>query len=258
MEHKKWLLYRHTSPSGKVYIGITSRDVNKRWSNGFGYKLCKLFFRAILKYGWDNIKHEILFTNLEESRAKILEIELIRHYKSLGISYNITNGGDGMSGYTPTEETLMKIRKSLKGRTSPNKGKLMKDSTKLILRERSLGRKVSEDTRSKISIAMSGANHPFYGKHLTTEHKIRISNSHTGIKLGNNISFEKRSKGRDNYCKVVEQLDLDNNIIASFRSAIDAARYYGKGKSTASKITECCRGSRNKTLNYKWRYKNVE
>lgn len=28
----KWTLYRHTSLSGKVYIGITSKEnVNKRW-----------------------------------------------------------------------------------------------------------------------------------------------------------------------------------------------------------------------------------
>ena len=28
----KWTVYRHISPSGKVYIGITSKEnVNKRW-----------------------------------------------------------------------------------------------------------------------------------------------------------------------------------------------------------------------------------
>ena len=66
---KRWILYRHTSPSGKVYIGITSKSVNKRWNGGRGYKTCIYFYNAILKYGWDNIKHEILFTDLEEKRA---------------------------------------------------------------------------------------------------------------------------------------------------------------------------------------------
>lgn len=46
------------------------------------------------------------------------------------------------------------------------------------------------------------------------------------------------------------------NIIRSFSSAKSAAMYYGKGKSTASHITECCKGKRNKVLNYKWMYKN--
>lgn len=45
-----------------------------------------------------------LFTNVEEERAKRLEIELIRHYKGLGISYNLTNGGDGTNGYHHTDE----------------------------------------------------------------------------------------------------------------------------------------------------------
>lgn len=258
MKNKKWALYRHTSPSGKVYIGITSRNVYSRWNKGMGYKPCKLFFRAILKYGWDNIKHEVLFTNLEEDRAKRLEIELIRHYKSLGISYNITNGGDGMLGYIPSEDTINKMKKSLKGRISPTKGVPMKDSTKQLLREAHLGKHLSEGTKLKISEAFSGINHPFYGKHLSEEHKEKIRKSHLGKPIGNNMSFEKRSKSKDKYCRAVEQLDDENNVINSFRSASDAARFFGKGKSVASKITQCCRGNRLHTLNYKWRYKYVE
>lgn len=227
----KWTVYRHTSPSGKVYIGITSQNVERRWNSGKGYTLCKAFYNAILKYGWDNIKHEVLFTNLSEERAKKLEIELIMHYKKLRISYNITDGGDGMLGYRHSEEVLVKLRKSLKGRKSPNKGKCMKESTKI-----------------KLSIINKG-------KTLPSSVRDKIRKAHLGIKLGDNVGFEKRSKSKDSYCKAVEQLDDTNNVIASFRSAIDAARYYNKGKSAASKITECCRGTRNKTLNNKWRYK---
>lgn len=227
----KWTVYRHISPSGKVYIGTTSQNVERRWNSGKGYTLCKAFYNAILKYGWDNIKHEVLFTNLSEERAKRLEIELIRHYKKLRISYNITNGGDGMLGYRHSEEVLVRLRKSLKGRKSPNKGKCMKESTKI-----------------KLSIINKGKTLP-----LSVRDKIRKANS--GIKLGDNVGFEKRSKSKDSYCKAVEQLDDTNNVVATFRSAIDAARYYNKGKSAASKITECCRGTRNKTLNNKWRYK---
>ena len=61
MTEKKWCLYRHTSPSGKVYVGITSKPILRRWNNGNGYRTCKNFWRAILKYGWDNIIHEVLF-----------------------------------------------------------------------------------------------------------------------------------------------------------------------------------------------------
>ena len=92
-----WCVYRHTSPSGKVYIGITHyKDPKKRWGkNGNFYSKKVVFYRAIEKYGWDNIKHEILFQGLPEKRAKNLEVSLIQHYKKLGLSYNMTVGGDG-------------------------------------------------------------------------------------------------------------------------------------------------------------------
>lgn len=36
---RNWIVYKHTSPSGKVYIGITNQPANKRWKNGMGYIL---------------------------------------------------------------------------------------------------------------------------------------------------------------------------------------------------------------------------
>ena len=57
-----WTVYMHITPNNKKYIGITSQIPNKRWRNGKGYKKC-LFLNAIKKYGWGNIKHEILFDN---------------------------------------------------------------------------------------------------------------------------------------------------------------------------------------------------
>ena len=65
-----WSVYRHTSPSGKVYIGITSKNPKRRWAYGYGYNHCSVFRKAILKYGWNNINHEILFTHLTASKAK--------------------------------------------------------------------------------------------------------------------------------------------------------------------------------------------
>ena len=64
--NRKYIVYKHTTPSNKVYIGITFRNPIIRWSSGRGYINNKHFFRAILKYGWDNIKHEILYSDLEE------------------------------------------------------------------------------------------------------------------------------------------------------------------------------------------------
>lgn len=91
-----WYVYRHISPSNKVYVGITSRVPELRWGyNGVHYKECSKFYNAILKYGWDNMKHEILIDNASKEEACILEQMLISHYKRLDISYNITDGGEG-------------------------------------------------------------------------------------------------------------------------------------------------------------------
>jgi hypothetical protein len=80
-EKMAYIVYKHTSPSGKVYIGITSLRPEERWGGGAGYVKNKHFNRAIKKYGWENIKHEILFDGLSKEDACKIEIELIKEYK---------------------------------------------------------------------------------------------------------------------------------------------------------------------------------
>lgn len=98
-----YIIYRHTSPSGKVYIGQTCQNLIKR-SDGSGYVHCKYFYNAIKKYGWENIKHEVLFEGLTKQEADKKEIELITYYKQLGISYNLTEGGGGLQGFHHSED----------------------------------------------------------------------------------------------------------------------------------------------------------
>ena len=89
-------VYKHTAPNSKVYIGITRTSLQKRWgTKGQEYK-GQMFYNAIQKYGWDNIKHELLYENLSEQQAKIMEMSLIYYYKSNDrqYGYNRTNGGD--------------------------------------------------------------------------------------------------------------------------------------------------------------------
>lgn len=111
----KWCVYRHTSPSGKIYIGITSKNPEIRWSKGVGYHKHVYFGRAIDKYGWDNIKHEILLKDVSKPEAIYAERYLIRWYKLHNLSYNITDGGDGVSGIIFSKESRDKISKALTG-----------------------------------------------------------------------------------------------------------------------------------------------
>ena len=49
-------------------------------------------FRDIVKYGWDNIKHEVLFDNLTEEEARSIETALIKENVN---GYNRPIGGNG-------------------------------------------------------------------------------------------------------------------------------------------------------------------
>ena len=146
-----YTVYKHISPSGKVYIGITKRKPEYRWNKGKGYREDQLlFYRAIKKYGWDNFTHEILYTGLSEKDAKNIEISLIRQYKSLGMSYNITDGGDG-------------------GRGLHNKRKKMSDETKL---------KMSKSRKG----LLAGNKNPMYGRHETAPAYGRFGKEHPASK----------------------------------------------------------------------------
>lgn len=89
-----YTVYKHTTPDSKVYIGITGNDVEVRWGNGFGYQ-AQDFFKAIVKHGWDNIKHEILATQLTKKEAEQMERDLIKEYKSTNRLY----GWNAMESY---------------------------------------------------------------------------------------------------------------------------------------------------------------
>ena len=106
-----WTVYKHTNKiNGKSYIGITSRKPEDRWgTNGYKYQSQKskylCFSKAIQKYGWDNFTHEILFTGLTTEDACKKEKELISFYNSKApFGYNLTDGGEGTSGYEVSEE----------------------------------------------------------------------------------------------------------------------------------------------------------
>lgn len=113
MNGDSWKVYAHVNKkNGKVYIGITSKEKPEhRWNSGRGYKENPHFYSAILKYGWENFSHLILYEGLDESMAKTKEIELIKVLKSNNpeFGYNLTTGGDGTPGFHPSEETRRKL-----------------------------------------------------------------------------------------------------------------------------------------------------
>lgn len=212
-----WSLYRHITPSGKIYIGITSQNPYYRWNNGRGYFGTKNspFKNSIMKYGWDNIKHEILFTNLEENRAKRLEIELIRHYKSLGNSLNLTEGGEGVKGITPWNKGI----KVPYEKSNKRKGIPLSEEHKQKLRKPHNGNsgwrkgiKMSEDTKEKLRLINKGRKRPI-------EERLKIS-----------LNSPKKLS--------ISELDNFGNIINKFNSIAEAANLYSID---SSYIARCCK-----------------
>lgn len=96
MDNRLYCVYMHKNKqNGKVYIGQTCQKPERRWSNGYGYKGCPKFYKAIQKYGWNNFEHIIIQDHLSKEEADNLEKELITKYNSTSqeTGYNISIGG---------------------------------------------------------------------------------------------------------------------------------------------------------------------
>lgn len=129
---KNYIVYEHISPSGKRYIGITSNNPNRRWeANGQGYSKQPKFFNAILKYGWDNFQHNILYNNLTANEASQKEQELIKYYNTIENGYNCESGG--LTNKEHSQETIERLRQLNLGKNNPNYGKTMSKETRLKL-----------------------------------------------------------------------------------------------------------------------------
>ena len=94
-----FFVYKHTAPNSKVYIGITSCTPEVRWQGGYGYKANSRFFRDILKYGWDNIKHEILASGLSKDDALKMESAQIALHNSMLPQYGYNQTCTEMSAH---------------------------------------------------------------------------------------------------------------------------------------------------------------
>lgn len=145
--NKKWCVYIHIAPNEKVYIGITKQNPIKRWRNGKGYPANPYFTNAINKYGWNNIKHEILFSGLTKEQACKKEIELIKKYNSTNRKYGYNQSTGGDCGFSGTQRKMgLKQKEELRQRMIGNKimvGKHLKEEAKLKISLKN-GKRVSQ------------------------------------------------------------------------------------------------------------------
>ena len=188
-----YCVYKHTCPNGKVYIGMTGISPARRWQQGKNYITNTYFYRAIQKYGWDNIKHEILIEGLSKEEASAKEIELIALYKSdqRNCGYNICSGGEIN---IPSAATRLKMGNSRRGK------------------------KHSPEAKLKMSAVAIGKPGTMTGKHHSEEAKKRISASQQKTKIYQYTRYGKFIADYESICDAARQTNLLRETIAAVAS----------------------------------------
>lgn len=234
---KKFKIYIHTCPNGKRYIGMTSLSTYNRWRKGKGYKNCKLFNRAIKKYGWGNIKHEVVYSDLSLEKAQKTEIKLIKEFKS-NISkygYNTEIGGQkGALGIKRSKETLIKM-------SLANKGKKMPKETKKKISNSLKGRVFTEEHSRRKSLSQTGEKNHRYGKKASNDTRLKM------------IESQKKGKHNKLSVKVIQYSKETNEEIKTWDSMGDIRRALGFSHCG---ISDNCRGKQNSAHGFVWKYKN--
>ena len=243
METDSYSVYKHTTPSEKVYIGITRQTPENRWKNGIGYKSSPHFWAAIQKYGWENIKHEIVCCGLSKENACQKEKELIYEYKSTDRRYGYNEKTGGETGVIFNESVRRKI-------SDASRKRFENPLERQLASERARGYKHTNEAKAKMSAAKTGTHFS-----MTDEWKANISTA-------NKIAYSVGTKAREiatNRCvenglsrrEPIEQCDSEWNVIRRFESMKSAWRETGIRDGNISK---CCRGKALTAGGYKWRF----
>lgn len=250
---KRYCVYRHTSPSGKVYIGITSMKPNERWRNGKGYILGRsIFAEAIKKYGWNNIKHEILLEGLDESNAYYAERYLVRWYKLHHMSYNITDGGEIGGSLVGKEHPMYGRHKTapmygIRGGDNPNSIKVYqynRDGT--FIRE--------WDSIIEAAATFDNKGSAATGITACCKHKLPACKGY----IWRYYYKDKLDEKAPCHTKQVYQYDVTGHLINEYNQINKVLDVLKIPKCRLGIISSCCRGHSVSGLGYFWSYKKLD
>ena len=203
--------------NGKKYIGKRSChcpiEDDKYMGSG------KLIKKAHKKYGIENFKKNVLYICESDALAYAKEKELIESVEAWNndMYYNLDGGGRGTGS----------------GKAHPLYGTHLSEDRKEKLRQINLGKKHTEETKLKISIANKGRQSPNKGKKLSESTKLKIANAHRGktISLETKKLWSKQRSGEGNSMFGTHRFGSENPM-------------YGKSHSeeTKSKISSRLKG----------------
>lgn len=218
LEIRDWSIYTITNPNGRVYVGKTC-NITERMR---AYRCEKstvsqpLVHRSFKKYGFENHVFKVIDTfSSNNSYCNGKELFWIRTYMSNRNKYpeqkgmNLTDGGDGTSGFKKSDE----------------------EKAAMVLRY--TGRKTSEYQKIKASEIHKGNKYNL-GRKLSDETKMKISLSNKGRKLkGNALQKSRNSQLKSLGVPVIVHDSITKETI-EFTHIKAAALYTGMNRNTVS------------------------
>lgn len=270
---KKYTVYKHTSPEGKIYIGCTHQKPKRRWQHGHGYHHNEELTSDIKKFGWDSFEHEIIYSGSEEE-AYSLERKLIHKYDSSNPDrgYNKSIGGKVNKGMIRSDEYRQMLSERTSGKNHPLYGKRLSEEHRQKIRDANMGHTVSEEARIKIGNGNRGKvkseetikkwresrkgyipseetrqrmSEAQRDKYVSEETKKKIGDANRG-KVRSEETKRKLSETRPNRRKV---MCIETGIV--YESMRDAANAVG---TPHSNIGSVCTGKTKTAGGYTWKY----
>lgn len=159
-------LHRRASDGQPFYVGKGKGDRAHRKNHRNPH-----WHRTASKHG---LQVEILAHWPTEAEAFEHEKFLIWCFKDMGHKLvNLSDGGEGQSGWVPTETTKRRISAAKVGKPSPKKGVPLAEAARLKMIESKRGKALTDEHKAKISASGKGVP-------KSPEHKAKISQGGKG------------------------------------------------------------------------------
>lgn len=163
------IIYKVTNKiNNNSYIGQTAHSISRRKSQ-HTWDVLKdrdnmYFHKALRKYGKENFDWSVIYECNNKQELNIMEVYFIGYYDTHKNGYNLTIGGEGISGYKLTKKMRQRI-------SDTNKGRIRSEETKKKISIAKKNVPKTEETKKKMSRAKKGIKLP----PRTKEHSSNIS-----------------------------------------------------------------------------------
>jgi group I intron endonuclease len=225
-DHYAVYLHERIDTNAVFYVGKgTSHRVRQKCNRNPHWT------RIVAKAG--GFRDHLVAKNLLESEALELERLLIAELRAKGVPLcNMTDGGDGISGYRFSDEAKKAMSERMKQKTPLMLGKTFSPEHIENMRKAKLGKKLKPEHAKKAADARRG-------KPLSEKTRQKISKALTGKPIAKEVVARKYKPVK---C-------LSNGVV--YESVTHAAKALGL---ETTNISRCCKGVFKQTGGYSFEY----